>query len=123
MIHGANPVLAAKYAHLTSRPASQLAKGQAHIACVATLLRWIYSVITSRAAWDRRIAAGTSPVEDISDVHPDSRAELRQVHGHRDPGVRHRQLKLRRVQHRCRLPGDRHGPPVHEPALRALPER
>jgi transposase len=59
MIHGANPVLAARYAHLTSRGSSQLAKGQAHIACVATLLRWICSVITSRAAWDRRIAAGT----------------------------------------------------------------
>ena len=59
MIHGANPVLAARYAHLTSRSAGQLAKGQAHIACVATLLRWIYSVITTRAGWDRRIAAGT----------------------------------------------------------------
>ena len=48
MIHGANPVLAARYAHLTSRDTGKLAKGQAHIACVATLLRWIYSVITSR---------------------------------------------------------------------------
>ncbi len=59
MIHGANPVLAAKYAHLTSRGIGQLTKGQAHIACVAALLRWIYSVFTSRAAWDRRVAAGT----------------------------------------------------------------
>ena len=59
MIHGTNPVLAARYAHLTRRGTGQLGKGQAHIACVATLLRWIYSVITSRAAWDRRIAAGT----------------------------------------------------------------
>jgi hypothetical protein len=58
MIHGANPVLAARYAHLTSRDTGKLAKGQAHIACMATLLRWIYSVLTSRAAWDRRIAAG-----------------------------------------------------------------
>ena len=59
MIHGANPVLAAKYDHLTSRDTGKLAKGQAHIACVATLLRWIYSVITSATAWDRRVAAGT----------------------------------------------------------------
>ena len=59
MIHGANPVLAAKYDHLTSRDTGKLAKGQAHIACVATLLRWIYSVITSGTAWDRRVAAGT----------------------------------------------------------------
>ena len=59
MIHGANPVLAAKYGHLTSRDTGKLAKGQAHIACVATLLRWIYSVITTRTAWDRRVAGGT----------------------------------------------------------------
>ena len=59
MIHGANPVLAAKYDHLTSRDTGKLAKGQAHIACVATLLRWIYSVLTSGTAWDRRVAAGT----------------------------------------------------------------
>jgi transposase len=59
MIRGANPVLAAKYAHLTSRSTGQLAKGQAHVACAATLLRWIYSVTTSRTAWDRRVAAGT----------------------------------------------------------------
>ena len=59
MIHGANPVLAAKYDHLTGRDTGKLAKGQAHIACVATLLRWIYSVITTGTAWDRRVAAGT----------------------------------------------------------------
>jgi transposase len=59
MIHGANPVLAAKYTCLTSRGTGQLTKGQAHVACVAALLRWIYSVITSRTAWDRRVAAGT----------------------------------------------------------------
>jgi len=59
MIHGANPVLAAKYGHLTSRDTGKLAKGQAHIACVATLLRWIYSVITTGTAWDRRVAGGT----------------------------------------------------------------
>lgn len=61
MIHGANPVLAARYAYLTSRSTGQLAKGQAHIACMATLLRWIYSVTTGRITWDRRIAAGTIP--------------------------------------------------------------
>ena len=30
-------------------------------ACMATLLRWIYSVTTSSTAWDQRIAAGTIP--------------------------------------------------------------
>ena len=58
MIHGANPVLAAQYDHLTSRD-TEAGQGQAHIACVATLLRWIYSVITTGTAWDRRVAAGT----------------------------------------------------------------
>ena len=52
-------MLAAKYDHLTSRDTGKLAKGQAHIACVATLLRWIYSVITTGTAWDRRVAGGT----------------------------------------------------------------
>jgi transposase len=59
MIHGANPVLTARYARLTSRDDSRLAKGQAHVACQAALLRWIYSITTSRTAWDPRIAAGT----------------------------------------------------------------
>jgi transposase len=53
-----NTVLAAKYAHLTSRDASRLADGQARIACAAALLRWLWAVITTGQAWDARIAAG-----------------------------------------------------------------
>jgi transposase len=53
-----NRVLAAKYAHLTSRDASRLADGQARTACAAALLRWLWAVITTGQAWDARIAAG-----------------------------------------------------------------
>lgn len=53
-----NTVLAAKYAHLTSRESGRLAGGQARIACAAAVLRWLWAVITTGTAWDARIAAG-----------------------------------------------------------------
>jgi transposase len=57
-----NRVLAAKHAHLTGRDANRLAGGQARTACAATLLRWLWAVITTGRAWDARIAAGEIPV-------------------------------------------------------------
>jgi transposase len=56
-----NPVLRARYAHLTGRDGNRLSDGQARAACAATLLRWLYAVITRRQPWDARIAAGTIP--------------------------------------------------------------
>lgn len=57
-----NQVLRGRYAHLTGRAdGNQLADGQARTACAATLLRWLYAVVTRRQAWDPRIAAGTIP--------------------------------------------------------------
>jgi transposase len=56
-----NRVLGAKYAHLTGRDGNRLADGQARTACAATLLRWLWAVITRRQAWDARIAAGVIP--------------------------------------------------------------
>jgi transposase len=56
-----NKVLAAKYAHLTGRDGNRLADGQARTACAATLLRWLWAVITAGQAWDARIAAGEVP--------------------------------------------------------------
>jgi len=53
-----NPVLQAKYQHLTSRDTNRLAPGQARAACAAAVLRWLYSVITTRQAWDPAVAAG-----------------------------------------------------------------
>ncbi len=56
-----NRVLAAKHAHLTGRDANRLAGGQASTPCAATLLRWLWAVITTRQPWDARIAAGEIP--------------------------------------------------------------
>jgi transposase len=57
-----NPVLRARYAHLTGRDGgNQLSDGQARAACAAALLRWLWAVITRRQAWDARIAAGLIP--------------------------------------------------------------
>lgn len=56
-----NKVLAARHAHLTGRDGNRLADGQARTACAATLLRWLWAVITTRTMWDARIAAGHIP--------------------------------------------------------------
>jgi transposase len=69
-----NPVLAAKYAALTgataaaadagSRQASAAAvaararSAKARVACAASLLRWIYSMVVHGTSWDAAIAAG-----------------------------------------------------------------
>jgi transposase len=61
-----NPVLAAKYAHLTGRDTGRLADGQARIACAAALLRWLHAVITTGQAWDARIASGQIPARPLA---------------------------------------------------------
>ena len=53
-----NQVLAARYTHLTTRPRDQLAPGQARTACAATLLRWLYAIVTHRRPFDATIASG-----------------------------------------------------------------
>ena len=53
-----NRVLHARHAHLTGRDGNRLSDGQARAACAATLLRWLYAVVTTRRMWDARIAAG-----------------------------------------------------------------
>ena len=57
-----NPVMAARFTHLTTRADNRLARQQARTACAAALLRWIHVVITQKVAWDPAIAAGTTPV-------------------------------------------------------------
>ncbi len=47
-----NPVMAARYQHLTTRKANQLSDGQARAAIAAALLRWIYVITTRRVTWD-----------------------------------------------------------------------
>jgi transposase len=52
-------VLAAKHAALTGRDDdSRLTPEQARVACAASLLRWIWSLIVHGTCWDPRIAAG-----------------------------------------------------------------
>jgi transposase len=53
-----NPVLAARYQHLTTRPANPLARGQAHTACAATVLRWLHAITTTGQPWNPALAAG-----------------------------------------------------------------
>jgi transposase len=51
-------VLAAKHTALTSRDEGRLADAQARVACAASLLRWIWSLIVHGTCWDPAIAAG-----------------------------------------------------------------
>ena len=51
-------VLAARFAALTSRDTGRLQNAQARVACAASLLRWIYSLIVHGTRWDPAIAAG-----------------------------------------------------------------
>jgi transposase len=55
---GHNPVLAAKYAHLTTRDRGRLSPGQARAACAAALLRWLHAIVTTGQAFNPDIAAG-----------------------------------------------------------------
>ncbi len=51
--------LAAKHAALTSREGTgKLTTAQAHVACAASLLRWIYALTVHGTRWDPAIAAG-----------------------------------------------------------------
>ncbi len=47
-----NPVMAARYRHLTTRETNRLNDGQARAALAAALLRWIHVITTRRIAWD-----------------------------------------------------------------------
>jgi transposase len=61
-----NPVMAARFAHLTTREDNRLARQQARTACAAALLRWIHVVVTQRVAWDPAIAAGSTPLRQAA---------------------------------------------------------
>jgi transposase len=53
-----NEVLAARHAHLTGRDHNKLTDAQARVAIAGSLLRQLYVVVTTRTAWDPRIAGG-----------------------------------------------------------------
>jgi len=58
-----NPVMAARFTHLTTRQDNRLARQQARTACAAALLRWIHVVVTRRVTWDPAIAAGGTSLQ------------------------------------------------------------
>jgi transposase len=53
-----NPVLHARFTHLTRRDTDRLAPAQARAACAATLLRWLHAIVTRRQPFHPDIAAG-----------------------------------------------------------------
>ncbi len=61
-----NPVMAARFAYLTTREDNRLARQQARTACAAALLRWIHVVVTRRVSWDPAIAAGSTPLQQAA---------------------------------------------------------
>jgi transposase len=65
-----NPVLGAKFAHLTTRDTDRLAAGQARAACAAALLRWLYAVVTKRQPWDQQVASGLVPARSAGEGLP-----------------------------------------------------
>ena len=56
-----NPVLAARYAHLTGRADNKLTDAQARVAVAGSLLRQLHAVTTTGTAWDPGIASGLNP--------------------------------------------------------------
>jgi len=52
-----NPVLQARYTHLTGRTTNQLTDHQARAALAAALLRWLWVVATKRIPWDAAMPA------------------------------------------------------------------
>ena len=61
-----NPVMAARFTHLTTREHNRLARQQARTACAAALLRWLHVVVTRRVTWDPAIAAGSTPLQQAA---------------------------------------------------------
>lgn len=53
-----NPVLAARFQHLTTRTENPLTSGQAQAALAAALLRWLHVITTQRVPWNEQIAGG-----------------------------------------------------------------
>jgi transposase len=56
-----NPVLAARYAHLTGRTDNKLTPTQARVAVAGSLPRQLHAVLTTGTTWDPAIAAGLTP--------------------------------------------------------------
>jgi hypothetical protein len=71
-----NPVMAAKYAAMTqaadtaaadagprqarAAAAARARRARARVACAASLLRWIYSMVVHGTSWDAAVASGAT---------------------------------------------------------------
>jgi len=82
-----NPVLAAKYAALTgaadaaaadagpqhgraAQAAARARRAKARVACAASLLRWIYSMVVHGTSWDAAVASGAAGLEHAPRCQP-----------------------------------------------------
>jgi transposase len=80
-----NPVMAAKYAALTqsadadagpqqARAAAATARtrrARARVACAASLLRWIYSMVVHGTSWDAAVASGAAACQHAPRCQPE----------------------------------------------------
>jgi transposase len=84
-----NPVMAAKYAAMTqaaddaeadagSQPARAAAaaararRARARVACAASLLRWIYSMVVHGTSWDAAVASGAAAAQHAPRCQPEA---------------------------------------------------
>ncbi len=85
-----NPVMAAKYAAMTqaadaavasdagSQPARAAAsaararRAKARVACAASLLRWIYSMVVHGTSWDAAVASGAAACQHAPRCQPEA---------------------------------------------------
>lgn len=61
-----NAAFSARYAHLRTRSANPLNDGKARAALAAALLRQLFVVVTTRVAWDPRVAGGVKEVAPLA---------------------------------------------------------
>ena len=83
-----NPVMAAKYAALTqaadaaaadagprqarAAAAARARRARARVACAASLLRWIYSMIVHGTSWDAAVASGAAACQHAPRCQPEA---------------------------------------------------
>jgi len=85
-----NPVMAAKYAALTqaadaaaaadagsqqaraAAAAARARRAKARVACAASLLRWIYSMVVHGTSWDAEVASGAVGLEHAPRCQPEA---------------------------------------------------
>jgi len=84
-----NPVMAAKYAAMTqaagaaaadagpqqaraAAAAARARRARARVACAASLLRWIYSMVVHGTNWDAAVASGAAACQHAPRCQPEA---------------------------------------------------